>query len=1736
MSSIAVVKSIVGQVFALSPDGARRLLIEGDRLFAGDQVITGPEGMISLELSDGRTLDLGRDSQWTAVDDAQPAAAAANAELSVSELQQAISLGLDPTAELEATAAGGGGAGAGGGAAGGGNSFVLLDATAQQVDPTVGYPTAGLDFAASGAEEQLGQADSNTPAADNPPIDANTPPVALSAVISTEENAVLNNQVPPASDIDGTIVPNGYALVSGPGANNGSLIFNADGSYSFTPGTDFDALTDGESRDVTFTYTATDNDGAVSAPATITITVTGTNDAPTTNDVAVAGDEDTTIAIALSGSDVDGSLNGFVITNLPANGTLYLDAAGTQPISAGTSVNTSTVYFKPTTNWSGDTAFQYAALDNGGATDTTPATVSISVNPISDTPTLAAAAVSGNEDSPIALNIASALTDTDGSETLSIRLDGIPVGAVLSNTAGDTLTISGGGIVLTPAQLAGLAITPPANSHADFDLTVTAIAVDGSAAPASTATTLTVTVNPVTDLSAANDSASTDEDVPVINASVAGNDSTTSGGTLTYAVVSGVSNGTLTFNSDGSYSYTPNGNYSGPDSFTYTVTDAASGESLTQTVSLTVNPISDTPTLAATAVSGNEDSPIALNIAAALTDTDGSETLSIRLDGIPVGAVLSNTAGDTLTISGGSIVLTPAQLAGLAITPPANSHADFDLTVTAIAVDGSAAPASTDTTLTVTVNPVNDAPVAVANTVRVGEDDDDQVGFNDNSASTTIIGGNVLSNDVDIDSGDSITVTGVAAGTPISASGNVSSSVTGTYGSVNINADGSYTYTLDNSKPEVQALAFKQFVTDTFTYTITDSQGATSSTTLTVYVNGKNDAPVITIGAGTDSANASLAETNSGLITTGTLSIFDVDTTDTVTVSTTSKFSVDGSYNGPRPSDALLKAMFSVSGGEPSATEQGNPHGINWSFNSGSEAFNFIPAGQTLVLHYTVRAKDSNSGTGNIVDQPVTITITGSNDAAVIAGSTTGTVIEDNPNNSVSGTLTATDADNSSNLFQAISTPTASQNGYGTFTVTSDGAWTYNLDNSNSTVNALNNAGTLSDTFIVRSADGTAQTITVTINGNNDAPTTAPVTLGAIAEDSGTRLITQAELLGNASDVDGPSLTASNLTIASGNGSLISNGDGTWNYTPAANDDSSVTFNYSVTDGSLSANGSASLDLTPVNDASAPTLTLATKGQWTFNEAQGSSTTLNGTTGQSGTLSDNDSAGGSQLPSFITNGRNDTSGNNISFNDNGDRVDVSADATQALLGTSSLTFWVNTTQVGGASGAGNSWSLPTVLGSEQSGGRNDIQWGAINDTGKIGFGIGNVNGVYSTTTVSDGNWHHITITRDASSKLVQIYVDGNLEAQGNPDDAAFTGTLNRLTSLGANNNFANDASASDLADNRYFQGKLDDLRIYSQVLTAAQVAAIRSVESGFHDTAIANDGSVMSLALTPGNYTALAVTGLVSGMLISDGNGNSQTATSPDQSIDLTGWNLGNLQLSNAGTASATLVFTATNTVNGDSASTQQYLTIANGSSQLSQLGNGNDSLTGTAEADLLRGDNGVDTLSGGAGADRLEGGNGTDTLNGDAGNDVLIGDAGNDILFGGNDNDIMNGGSDSDSLRGGLGNDILTGGSGADTFIWKSGDTGNDVIKDFNPAAGDRIDLHDLLQGETDATLSNFLQIDTTSNSLLISSTGQLNAAGGTVASHADTTIKLDGFDLSSTSISSLIAGADPTIKVDHS
>ncbi|PMZ30973.1 hypothetical protein C1X99_28650, partial [Pseudomonas sp. FW306-02-H06B] len=161
-SVVAIVKSIVGQVFAVSPEGIRRVLIEGDRLFTGDQLDTGPTGAVTLELADGRTLDLGRDTQWSgsAPDSSTDLAqATAQAAPSVAELQQAILAGVDPTTDIEAAAAGPTATGTG--AAGGGHSFVALDETAARVAPTIGFPTAGIGATTSAVDVTTGGQNTN---------------------------------------------------------------------------------------------------------------------------------------------------------------------------------------------------------------------------------------------------------------------------------------------------------------------------------------------------------------------------------------------------------------------------------------------------------------------------------------------------------------------------------------------------------------------------------------------------------------------------------------------------------------------------------------------------------------------------------------------------------------------------------------------------------------------------------------------------------------------------------------------------------------------------------------------------------------------------------------------------------------------------------------------------------------------------------------------------------------------------------------------------------------------------------------------------------------------------------------------------------------------------------------------------------------------------------------------------------------------------------------------------------------------------------------------------------------------------------------------------------------------------------------------------------------------------------------------------------------------------------------
>ncbi|MBM3522850.1 MAG: hypothetical protein FJX57_07820, partial [Alphaproteobacteria bacterium] len=318
--------------------------------------------------------------------------------------------------------------------------------------------------------------------------------------------------------------------------------------------------------------------------------------------------------------------------------------------------------------------------------------VPVSIIAVADAPTLSTAVAAGAEDSAIALSITTALADTDGSETLAITVSGVPSGATLS--AG---TNAGGGVwTLTPGQLAGLSITPPANSDGDFTLTVvsTATEADGGDTARTTAS-IAVTVAAVADQPLVTlGVASGTEEAPIalpITVTLADTDGSESLAIVISGVPLGVVLSAGTNNHDGTWSLTPaqltgltaSAPANDDTDFTLTIvatsTEADGGDTASRTATLAVSIAgdADAPSLSTSAASGTEDMAIALSITSALTDTDGSETLSIVIGGVPAGAVLSagTDNGD------GTWTLTPGQLAGLTITPPSHSDADFTLTV-----------------------------------------------------------------------------------------------------------------------------------------------------------------------------------------------------------------------------------------------------------------------------------------------------------------------------------------------------------------------------------------------------------------------------------------------------------------------------------------------------------------------------------------------------------------------------------------------------------------------------------------------------------------------------------------------------------------------------------------------------------------------------------------------------------------------------------------------------------------------------------------------------------------------------------------------------------------------------------------------------------------------------------------------------------------------------------------------
>ena len=101
------------------------------------------------------------------------------------------------------------------------------------------------------------------------------------------------------------------------------------------------------------------------------------------------------------------------------------------------------------------------------------------------------------------------------------------------------------------------------------------------------------------------------------------------------------------------------------------------------------------------------------------------------------------------------------------------------------------------------------------------------------------------------------------------------------------------------------------------------------------------------------------------------------------------------------------------------------------------------------------------------------------------------------------GNLTSTDVDNPNDAWEPVGTLLRGDSGFSTYTLTAAGVWTYTLDNSNPAVQALNVGQTLTDTFTAFTVDGTAQLVTITINGANDAAVISGTAIGTVTEAGG---------------------------------------------------------------------------------------------------------------------------------------------------------------------------------------------------------------------------------------------------------------------------------------------------------------------------------------------------------------------------------------------------------------------------------------------------------------------------------------------------------------------------------------------------------------------------------------------------------------------------------------------------------
>jgi VCBS repeat-containing protein len=1493
--------------------------------------------------------------------------------------------------------------------------------------------------------------------------------------------------------------------------NYGTLTLNANGSYTYVvnnANATVNALRQAsDTLTESFFYTVRDNAGATST-ASLAITIQGSNDGPVAladagiaveagtapgsnasgnvlaNDTDVdAGDTKSVMAVAGIAGNVGNTLNG-------TYGSLVLNADGSYAYVVN-NANAAVNALRLATDILTDT-FSYTVRDTAGAVAT--ANLVITIQGGNDGPVAAADAGTATEagiaaGSNAAGNVLANDADADAGDTRTVTaVNGVAgnVGNTMAGAYGSLLLNADGGYTYVADDANA---TVNALRLATDTLTETFQYTMRDTAGATSTANLVVTIHgnndaPVTANAVANQAASEDQAFTFVVPANTFAD-IDAGDTLTYSA--SAANGDplpswLSFDAaTGTFSGTPANGDVGSLSLKVTATDT-SGAAASSQFNLAVANVNDAPVgsaaIAATVTdTAANDTFNAITGSFSATDADAGDSKAWSVSG---GTVQAGTYG-MLTLDAATGAYTYAVNATAVNSVPAGSNPTdvFTATVT------DAAGATSTQTLTITIAGANDAPVAV---VDAGTAVAMDVAGGSNAT------GNVLANDIDVDTGDTKAVAAVGG-----AAANVGNALAGNYGSLTLNADGGYSYAVDNTNAAVNALRLAtDTVTDTFAYTMRDAAGVTSTVDLVITIQGSNDGPV----AVADSGNAVEAGTAPGSNASGNVlaNDTDVDAGDTKTVA-----AVAGSAGNVNNALAGSYGVLTLNADGSYA----------YVVNNANASVNALRlATDTLIdtFSYTVRDTAGATSTANLA-----IAIHGGNDGPVAMADTYTIMDYDGryvpPNAPPDGNVLANDADpDAADTKTVIAVAGVAGNvgnvlngAYGSLKLGADGNYFYELNTTHPAVDALRLAtDILTDTFsyTMRDAAGAASTanLVVTIQGKNDVPwatfdTGTAVEAGTVAGsgaagnvltndfdvDAGDTLTVVGVDRMNTGSMANPPVGNVGSVLVGAYGSLTLNADGSYSYV-VDNANASVnalpantylgdSFRYSIRDaGGYTSGAILEIQIRGSNDA--PIVANAISNQtaledaaFTFVVPAGSFTDVD--TGDTLTYSAS-FANGNPLPAWLT------------FN----AATATFSGTPANGNVGTLSLKVTATDSSGATAA-------SVF---------QVAVANVNDAPIVANGIANKSGAqgqpFSFTLPAN-----TFIDIDAGDTLTYAAT----YASGKPLPAwlsfnAATGTFSGTPANGDVGTLSLKVTATDSAGataSSTFQ--LAVANVNDAPILVNQIADLAATEN-----------TTFLYAIPAGTFTD-----------IDAGDTLTYTATLADGSA-LPSWmsfDAANLVLSGTPASSSigslNVLVKATDS-SGASVSDVFVVAVAAATPM---------NLTGTSGNDTLTGGAGNDTLNGGLGIDKLIGGRGNDTYIVDNSSDDVIenfgegidlvqssatyslagrayvenltltgnsaisgtGNEGDNILIGNSKANTLNGAGGNDTLDGGLGNDTMNGGVGNDTYFV---DSANDVVNELDNQGIDTI-----ISAISIPTLKDFVEV------LSLSGSGNLNGTGNALA-----------------------------------